>query len=56
MFIFIIIVIIIHMPLKEMLFKEGLGVLIHVVLRFPSSEEVGDLYLVLPPCNMSLWN
>jgi hypothetical protein len=55
-FFFIIIVIIIHMPLKEMLFKEGLGVSLHAVLHFASSEDVGDLYLVLPSCNMSLWN
>ena len=44
------------LPLKEMLFREGREGLIHVVLRFASSEDVGDLYLVLPSCNVSLWN
>jgi hypothetical protein len=55
MFIFIIIVITL-LPLKEMLFKKGLGVLIHVVLRFASLEDVGDLYLTQPVCNVPLWN
>ena len=44
------------LPLKEMLFKEGLGVSLHAVLRFASSEVVGDLYLVLPSCIVSLRN
>ena len=46
MFIFIIIVIIIHMPLKEMLFKKGQQVSIPAVLRFASSGDVTVLYLV----------
>jgi len=45
-----------YLPLKEMLFRKGLGVLIHVVLRLASYRDVAVLYLVLPPCNMSLWN
>ena len=51
-----IIVLFLLLPLKEMLFREELGVSLHVVLRFASSGDVTDLYLVLPPCNVLLWN
>ena len=44
------------LPLKEMLFREGLGVSVHVVLRNALYGDVADLYLVLPSCNVSLWN
>ena len=44
------------LPLKEMLFRKGLEVSILVVLRFASSGDVTDLYLVLPSCNVPLWN
>ena len=44
------------LPLKEMLFREGRKGFIHVVLHFASSEDVGDLYLVLPSRKVSLWN
>ena len=44
------------LPLKEMLFREGREGFIHVVMLFASSEDVGNLYLVLPPHKVSLWN
>ena len=53
---FIVIVLLLLLPLKEMLFREGLGVSLHVVLRLASSGDVAVLYLVLPPCKVSLWN
>ena len=37
-------------------FQKGTAVLEYVVLRFASSEDVGDLYLTQPVCNVSLWN
>ena len=53
---FIVIVLLLLLPLKEMLFREGREGVIHVVLRFASPEDVGDLYLVLPSRNVSVWN
>jgi hypothetical protein len=44
------------LPLKEMLFKKGRRVPVLAVLQFASSGDVTVLYLVLPLCNVLLWN
>lgn len=41
--------------LKEMLFRMGHEVSVYAVLNFASSNDVGDLYLMQPLHNMSLW-
>ena len=43
------------LPLKEMLFRMGHEVSVYAVLNFASSNDVGDLYLMQPLHNMSLW-
>ena len=45
-FVWVTVFLLLLLSLKEMLFRKGLGVSIHVVLHFASSGDVGDLYLV----------